>query len=294
MIPCCGFDCVPSDISTWVAADQIRRDLKACTRRVDVCIYSLETSISGGTLTSVIRAFDNYSFRQLYRMHAPYALSPKRPNPTVPPKPTSLFMKLFGLLRIPELGWMGYQPQAVVDRVIVHRTWGLLESTPNAYGHNFDFHAWVKLWGPISAFFWHMALMSLTALFLLRPFRWLLSKTGYQPGEGANLENTNKRWMEFRTVAQPDIPSSDAPRKGLVRLRYDRDPYIFTALAIAEAARVILRGHDKGPNTLGRKLEGGVFTPATLGNRYVNQLREAGVTIESRTTSPEEGKKKQL
>ena len=151
MIPCCGFDCVPSDLLTWVATRYNNRHFGAQTGRVDICIHSIKGGISGGTLASVLQAIELHSLGHLFRVHAPFSLSPKRPTPKVPPKRSSLWTKLFGLLRIKQLGWMAYQPQAAVDRAIVHRSWGLLEPTIVSYGHDFDWHNWFRIWGRVLA-----------------------------------------------------------------------------------------------------------------------------------------------
>ncbi|KAL4996195.1 hypothetical protein BDV10DRAFT_187420 [Aspergillus recurvatus] len=98
MIPCCGFDCVPSDISTWLAVSCIRRQFSLPTARVDTCIHSLQGSVSGGTLSSFTQAFDTYSFRQLYRIHAPFAPAPIRPERTFPEQRSSTWvLQTFGL-----------------------------------------------------------------------------------------------------------------------------------------------------------------------------------------------------
>lgn len=279
MIPCCGFDCVPSDLSTWVAVQEVHRHFGARTRRVDVCIHSVQGGISGGTLASVLQAFETHSLRHLYETHAPYSLSPKRPSPTVPPKRTSFWTKLFGLLWIKHLGWMSYQPQGPVDRAIVHRSWGLLEPTDASYGHNFDFHAWLRTWGPVAAVLWHFGGLILAPLILLPPVRKLLPKLWYQPGEGAGQSKIENNWFEHRGVAEADTSKMQPRPKVLVRMRYDGDAYLFTAIALAEAARILLWQQD----TWAHKFGGGVLTPATLGEHYVSQLRAAGVTINARS-----------
>ncbi|BCS27938.1 saccharopine dehydrogenase family protein [Aspergillus puulaauensis] len=276
MIPCCGFDCVPSDLLTWVAVKHIRSNFGTHAGRLDLCIHSIQGGISGGTLESVIQAFELYSIRHLYNIHAPFSLSPKRPTPKVPPKHTSLWTKVFGLLRIKQLGWMAYQPQAMVDRAIVHRSWGLLEPTTASYGHDFDWHAWFRIWGPVLAVLWHLSGLMLAPWILLRPVRKLLPKLWYQPGSGAGEEQIKNNWFEIRGVAETDT-STQLKSRALVRMRYESDPYIFTAVALGEAARILLWQQD----TWAHKFGGGVLTPAMLGDRYVSQLRGAGVIIEA-------------
>ncbi|KAB8218887.1 major facilitator superfamily domain-containing protein [Aspergillus novoparasiticus] len=281
MIPCCGFDCVPSDLSTWLAARYIRRHFNAQTGRVDVCIHGVQGGISGGTLASVLQAFELHSLRHLYNAHAPYSLSPRQPSPTVPIKRTSIWTKVLGLLWIKRLGWMAYQPQGPVDRAIVHRSWGLLESTTVAYGHNFDFHAWFKIWGPVAAILWHLGGLMLAPLILLRPVRKLLPKLWYEPGGGAGQGKIENNWFEYRCVAEADTPTKPK-QKALVRMRYESDPYIFTAVALGEAARILLWQND----TWAHKFGGGVLTSATLGDHYVSRLRAAGVTMEVQADDP--------
>lgn len=276
MIPCCGFDCVSSDLLTWVAVNHIRSNFGTHTGRLDLCIHSIQGGISGGTLASVLQAFELYSIHHLYSVHAPFSLSPKRPTPKVPPKRTSYWTKVFGLLRIKQLGWMAYQPQAMVDRAIVHRSWGLLEPTTASYGHDFDWHAWFKIWGPVLAVLWHLSGLLLAPWLLLRPVRKLLPKLWYQPGSGAGEEQIKNNWFEIRGVAETNT-STQPKSKALVRMRYESDPYIFTAVALGEAARILLWQQD----TWAHKFGGGVLTPAMLGDRYVSQLRGAGVIIEA-------------
>ncbi|KAL3447761.1 Saccharopine dehydrogenase-domain-containing protein [Aspergillus insuetus] len=282
MIPCCGFDCVPSDLLTWLAADHNRRHFGAGTGRVDLCIHSIKGGISGGTLASVLQAFEDHSLGHLRKVHAPFALSAKQPTPPVPPKPSSLWTKLFGLLRIKQLGWMSYQPQAAVDRMIVHRSWGLLEPTAASYGHSFDWHGWLRAWGPVIAVIWHICGLLLAPWLLLRPVRKILPRLWYKPGTGAAAGTIKSNWFEYRGVAEADTAAQQPKPKTLVRMRYDGDAYVFTAIALGEAAKIVLCQQD----TWAHKFGGGVLTPATLGDHYVSHLRDAGVIIEARADVP--------
>ena len=54
--------------------------------------------------------------------------------------------------------------------------------------------------------------------------------------------------------------------------------YYFTGLAISEAAMVILRGGE----TEAKKLGGGILTPATLGDEYVERLKKVGIEFDVR------------
>ena len=57
---------------------------------------------------------------------------------------------------------------------------------------------------------------------------------------------------------------------------YPSGPYHYTAVSVAEAAMVILRG---GPTEASRR-GGGVLTPATLGGQFVDRLTKADVNMD--------------
>lgn len=59
-------------------------------------------------------------------------------------------------------------------------------------------------------------------------------------------------------------------------MRCENDPCIFTAIALGEAARIVLWREG----TCAHQFGGGVMTPATLGDHYVSQLRASGATIQ--------------
>lgn len=121
----------------------------------------------------------------------------------------------------------------------------------------------------------------LAPLILLRPIRKLLPKLWYEPGGGAGQSDIEKNWFEYRCVAEADTPTKPK-QKALVRMRYESDPYIFTAVALGEAARILLWQKD----TWAHKFGGGVLTSATLGDHYVSRLRAAGVTMEVQADDP--------
>jgi short subunit dehydrogenase-like uncharacterized protein len=178
---------------------------------------------------------------------------------------------------------MAYQPQAAVDRTIVHRSWGLLDPTAASYGHNFDWHGWFKIWwGPVVAMLWHFCGLLLAPWLLFRPVRRILPKLWYQPGSGAAQERIQSNWFEYRGVAEADTAATQPTAKTLVRMRYDGDAYVFTAIALGEAARIVLEQRDTLTHTFG----GGVLTPACLGEQYVSHLRAAGVVIEAQRDIP--------
>jgi short subunit dehydrogenase-like uncharacterized protein len=137
----------------------------------------------------------------------------------------------------------------------------------------------------VAAVLWHFGGLLLAPLILLPPVRKLLPKLWYQPGEGAGQSKIEKNWFEYRGVAEADTSTTQPKPKVFVRMRYEGDAYVFTAIALAEAARILLWQQD----TWAHKFGGGVLTPATLGDNYVSQLRTSGVTIDVRGEPADKG-----
>jgi short subunit dehydrogenase-like uncharacterized protein len=61
----------------------------------------------------------------------------------------------------------------------------------------------------------------------------------------------------------------------MAELKWKGSFYHLTGVFLAEAARAILR-----EKTLAHKLGGGVLTPATLGDPFIDNLREAGLDLD--------------
>ncbi|OTA70161.1 hypothetical protein K449DRAFT_459958 [Hypoxylon sp. EC38] len=273
MIPSSGFDCVPSDISTFAAVEYVRTHLHASTAQVDVALYAVEGSFSGGTLDSFMTAFDKYSLRQLFKIFAPYSLSPRTPVPNKKARRSGFAAKVFGLRYVRNLGWMSVSPQGPIDRCYVNRTWALNAMDPSTgYGNNFHFNAWVRMPGPLTAMAWHFAMVGALLLFSLRPARWLFRKVWFQPGQGPAPSSRKKEGFEYRTLAVADKDEAEAV---ITRLAFGRDPYSFTAMSLAQAALLLARDFD----TQGFKVGGGILTSAYLGQQYVERLKSNGVEI---------------
>jgi short subunit dehydrogenase-like uncharacterized protein len=65
-------------------------------------------------------------------------------------------------------------------------------------------------------------------------------------------------------------------------MAYDGGIYYVTGIFASEAAIVLVRGDTTADDSVyARKLGGGVLTPATLGQPYIDRLVKAGVIIET-------------
>ncbi|KAF2448155.1 saccharopine dehydrogenase [Karstenula rhodostoma CBS 690.94] len=287
IIPECGLDSVPADILAYVLTSHVRKTLNAGTMNVNMSYFEGKTGISGGTTHTILQLFDKYGMKELGDAMKPWSLSPVQPtNPASSPK-GSLLHRLFGLVDIPEIGgvqttWL----MANVDRCITHRSWGLYESsakstsTPSlSYGPRFNFNEYMRAKSLLAGLAVNvgMALFGLAFAFPLS--RWILSPlvTRFllpQPGEGPSRESMKEDFMDYKAVA---IADTDKQEKVLGTLHIPHGGYVATAQTLSAAALVILRGRLE--DTEAGRLGGGILTPATLGQPFVEMLDEFGIKI---------------
>lgn len=163
---------------------------------------------SGGTLATVLGLFDVFPFQEVQAASTPYAQSPIPHQEPTRPKSTILD-KVFGVRDVRDLGTVTTSVAGTVDAAIVERTWGLLSEIPSRkeqfYGPKFTWVQYFKARNWLHGIAIHWAL--LIGGFLLAfvpPFRNLVKKFVYQPGQGPAREETKNEEVEYRGVAFPD------------------------------------------------------------------------------------------
>ncbi|KAG0647549.1 trans-acting enoyl reductase [Hyphodiscus hymeniophilus] len=270
MIPQIGIESAPADLVTWSLVSMIREKFSAPTAEVTVSVHELSAKPSGGTLNTVLTLLDVYSFKQLGAANAPYALSPIPGPKTKSPK--SLVTKLFGVRVVPDLGILTTSIGASADQPIIQRSWGLLGGN-SFYGPNFQFAEYSKARNYLIAVMMHFGLMAGALLLAIPIFRQLARRFVYQPGDGPTKEEYKNDRFEYRGIASPDVQTANPPR-AYVRAYFDGSLYAFTGISLAEAAVSILRD--------GHKLSGGVYTPACLGQKFIDRLQNAGFIFEKK------------
>jgi short subunit dehydrogenase-like uncharacterized protein len=288
IIPQCGMDSVPSDIMSFVISRHIRKTYNAGTLSAILTLYSVKSGVSGGTASTGIEMFNNYSLKHLGTSMKPYSISPVRPTNPAPPPTSSLFYRLLGLVNVPELG--GAQTvglMASVDTCLVHRSWGLYEdiakrrSQPDlAYGPRFRFTEYMRAKSLIFGALFKFGLAFAGLLLALPPTRWVLAPLLKKfvipaPGEGPSKEEMKHEFLHYRILGTAE---TEGKEKALAKWYCAHGGYGLTGLTLAAAADVFLRG-DVDATEAG-KSGGGILTPATLGEQYVQKLKDFGVKIE--------------
>lgn len=281
IIPECGLDSVPADIMAYVLAKEVRKRYNAACERAISTVYALKSGISGGTALTMLELMNKYSLTHLAKSMHPYSLSPVKLDKTPSAPKGSLFYRLFGLFSMPELGgiqttWL----MAGVDECITHRSWGLYQSSTTPYGPKFRFNEYLRSRSLLAALTIKFALGFASLLLALPPTRWLLAPLIKKfvipsPGEGPSRESMKDDFMSYRGVGIAE--GSSGQKKVTAKMDVAHGGYGTTAVTLSAAAKLILRGR-LGETEAGKR-GGGILTPATLGDPYVDMLNEFGFKI---------------
>ncbi|KAK1228940.1 hypothetical protein PQX77_008014 [Marasmius sp. AFHP31] len=280
IVPACGLDSIPSDISVHIANKALKDFDPSLNITTTTTVFEkVDGIVSSGTLNSMIglRLAPKIEVETISK---DYILSPvegarsPRPRPVyrteIPGKPSRTIVGSF---------WM----MALANRPIVHRSWGLLEQNfltnrkPNPevararYGPSVVYDEFLKTRGTVSA-----AILSTTiALFWgflgFAPFRWLIQRM--LPGnDGISSDGDLENGMFKTTNVTTSGTSANHPEPVQVTttLTGKGDPgYLLSPIFMAECALSLLNT-DALPELARR---GGILTPATaFGDAFVKRL----------------------
>ncbi|EFY98765.1 saccharopine dehydrogenase [Metarhizium robertsii ARSEF 23] len=279
MIPQSGIESAPPDLISWAMAQHVRTELDAPTKDVVVTIHKLNSAPSGGTLATVLVLFEKFSLKEVIESTKPFATSPIPYTSGAKPQ-KGLLQSILGVTSRPNLGLLTTSIAGTTDQTVVTRTWGLLHEIPSRkkefYGPRFTWSEYFKARNWLHGIGIHFAL-AIGSFFLVfvPPVRSLVKRFIYQPGEGVSREDMEKEEVEFRGTATPDIESNPSQKQAFCRAWFHGSLYMLTGLFLAEAALTILEDD--------LDLGGGVFTPACLGQKYLDRVNDAGFKIEVRT-----------
>lgn len=274
IIPESGLDSVPADIMAYVLSRAVRQKYQANTERVLMTLYDAKTGVSGGTALTMLELFGNYSLGHLGKSMHPYSLSPKKFDKQLDKPADSPSGGLLGMPNVAELG--GLQTvglMASVDTCIVHRSAGLY-----GYGPRFRFNEYMRAKSLVQGLAIKLALGFVGLFLAFPPTRWILAPLLKKflipaPGEGPTRESMKGDFVSYRAVGVAE----GSGQKITAKLDCAHGGYAATAITLAAAAHVILRG--KLEETEAGRLGGGILTPATLGEQYVDTLNEFGMKI---------------
>ncbi|AFY88683.1 saccharopine dehydrogenase family protein [Chroococcidiopsis thermalis] len=270
IIPCCGFDSVPSDLGTYLIVRYIQRELGTSCRAVKA-YYQAMGGFNGGTLASV---FNIYNSTQVSQVSNPFLL-----NPTSDRSPEEIDRN-----RDPEFPqydpdldtWVAPFFMGAVNTRVVRRSSALYSQWQEPYGVDFTYQEYLKFDPPIG---WLLAvgITAATALFIgaiqQPPIRSLLQPLLPQPGSGPSEKTMNEGWFRCELLG---LTSDGRKVWGLICDRGDPGNRA-TVKFLCESALCLALNEDKLPGDR----RGGILTPATgLGDVLAERLRHAGMTVD--------------
>ncbi len=270
IIPEIGVESAPSDMLAFALTQLIRKELSVGTREVVACVHEFKGTPSGGTIATALGMLDHYSLKEVAKSAGTWASSPiPRTGPEDGP---SLISKIFGVRKVPGLGTLTTFIAAGPNVATVQRSWGLLEGG-KLYGPKFTYHEYLGVRNTAIAVAAHFAFAFVSLAVAIPPIRWLAKRFFYAPG-GPPSHKTSNEALEYRAVATAD-QGCPHPRRASARFRWDGNLYYFTGVCLAEAAMVLLNDDD-----LVQRLDGGILTPATLGQAFIDRMIGAGMKFE--------------
>jgi short subunit dehydrogenase-like uncharacterized protein len=260
IIPCCGFDSVPSDLGAFLMARHIRDAMGVPCAEVRG-YFRFSGGLNGGTVASLLNM-----------------LKAPRDADRTAATPRDGRIRLVKAPRYDaEAGaWIGPFVMAPTNTQVVRRSVRLFEEWGEPYGPAFVYQEAMRYDPPLARAKATAASGALGLLFaaLKRPFtRRLLQPFLPKPGQGPSVKSMDKGWFTCDVLGIAE----DGRRTGGL-IHYDGDPgNRATTVFLCESALAIATDTDRLPG--GRAL-GGVLTPATgLGDVLVERLRRRGTAI---------------
>jgi short subunit dehydrogenase-like uncharacterized protein len=272
IVPCCGFDSVPSDLGTYLVAWHIQKTLGVDCREVK-SFYQMRGGLNGGTFASASNA---QASGAAARMREPFLLNPPKTH-------SSEELRLNQDPRAAHFdadigAWATPFVMGMANTRIVRRSAGLFEQWNEAYGPEFRYQEFQKFSPPMAR---AKALAMLGGLGALQAglkssfTRRLMKSLAPKPGHGPSQKTMDNGFFRCHLVG---IAVDGRKVYGTVSDKGDPGNRA-TVKFLCESALSLALNADQLP---GGQQRGGVLTPATgLGDVLVSRLRKAGMRLET-------------
>ncbi|MGG6294160.1 saccharopine dehydrogenase family protein [Leptolyngbya sp. AN02str] len=274
IIPCCGFDSVPSDLGTYLVVRTMQRDWGTDCQDVKA-YFQAYGGLNGGTLASAVNLYDSTDtdqFNDPFLLNPPEFRTQGQSSPQWeanrdPQSPTFA----------PDLNtWAAPFFMGPVNTRIVRRSSALYEQWQEPYGPNFTYQeyfkldepfSWVKAAGVTAGLGVFMGMLQQPAL------RSLMQPLLPQPGSGPSEQTMNEGWFICEVMGT----SSDGRKaRGIIRDQGDPGNRATVKFVCESALSLALHSHELP----GGPTRGGILTPATgLGDVLAERLRQTGMTL---------------
>ncbi|KAI8804746.1 Saccharopine dehydrogenase-domain-containing protein [Cladochytrium replicatum] len=275
IVPCCGLDCIPSDLVTLIGVEHFRRVHGESTAEVRHSIQNINVIPSGGTIHSALNLF-NAPLSKILAMTGPMYLVGKdrvRSGASGKDKLVQSLLRYDRDLRQWQSSFIAFE---VANANYVRRSHSLLN-----YGPRFRFLESIRIANPlIPIVALPILAFAATLLYLLRPLRYLITRFVNQ-GTGADALTLRSQYFVGKAIAV-----SESGRKAVCTVITPTDPgYIETAKMLSEAALSIVLDGKKLEELsvvglgVGIKSSGVLTAASGMGMVYVERLRKAGLVL---------------
>ena len=243
IVPCCGFDSVPSDIGAYLLARHQRAE------KVRGYFRFGGGGLNGGTVASVANLVESKRAREVTRR-----------DDFPPPH----YDEWIGT-------WVGPFFMAPTNRWVVRRSATLFASWGEPYPDGFSYHEYLKYSPPLAA---AKAIAGSSAIALagvmlsVRPLFRAVRPLLPQPGSGPSEEQMNAGWFSCDVVGR-----TTAGERVRAHLESRGDAGNRSTVKMLCESALCLALHESTDR-------GGILTPATaFGDHLVMRLRGAGMTV---------------
>ncbi|KAI9738272.1 MAG: hypothetical protein M1834_008770 [Cirrosporium novae-zelandiae] len=262
-------DSSPSDILAFLVASSMRKSHLSGTSEAICSAGTKLQGMSRGSFETVLTVMTHYGVFWFLSGNS-WRLSPtQRPAHITS---TTFLSRLLGYRRVPELGILTTFFNGLQNESVVHRSKGLM---PDIYGPQFYYHEYQPVDSMFVAIGTNFVLKLGIFLLMFPPIHWLVkilfSSSLHAPGRESSRKAAEEERLDYRTIGTAYEGKGEEARAEFV---YNGSMYYLSGLLGAEAAMVLV-----GEDCRAKEIGGGVLTPATLGLRFVERLRNAGVEI---------------
>ncbi|KAF9562971.1 hypothetical protein CPC08DRAFT_662407 [Agrocybe pediades] len=299
IVPACGFDSMPSDISAWLANKTLKSIPPALNDQylnlgTSLTAHSFEGGISGGTIASFMTLLEQTPKSNRRESALPYVLSPFVGLRSPP-------LRLLYNLAVP--GAKKLQGALFVmappNRAVVQRTFGLLEmeqkyakdklqARKSAYGPDFCYDEFMVTSSTLHAVTLVASIIIGFGMMMIKPVREIAKKFLPQSGSGPSEDVMQKGFIKSVNISTSD---SFPATKVQTVIKGKGDPgYLLTSIMISEAALCFLLPPASKSSTLkpgsindnthtftDLARRGGILTPmSAFGDQLIQRLEDTG------------------
>ena len=273
IIPCCGFDSVPSDLGAWLVAEAVWQQHHEPCVSVKAC-HSMRGGLNGGTLASAMNMMESGQDKRVADLFLrnPPGSAPRNgaehADPVAPHRDADFE------------AWLGPFMMGPINTRVVRRTAALMKARGDAaYGPHFSYQEYLRFGrGPLAAAAAAGVSMGMgmgQAAMRLKGGRALARAVSVAPGQGPS-----ERTMDggsFRCELMGKTASGKAVR-GRIAGQGDPGNRATTKFVCESALALALQPQELPGGARG----GGVLTPASgLGKVLAQRLVAAGITVET-------------